>query len=59
LKEQEFSVDLGTIPNVSPAITEIFSNLRESVERKPSRELGKLVQICKDIGIKLVEFSKV
>jgi sacsin len=55
LKEQEFSVDLGPIPNVSPPITDRDSKLMKDVERKPSQDLGKLVQICKDIGIKLVE----
>jgi sacsin len=57
LKEQDVSVNLGTIPNVSPVITDRVSNLRQSTERKPSqdKDLAKLVQICKDIGIKLVE----
>jgi hypothetical protein len=44
LREQDITVDLGTIPNVSPAITDRVSNLMQSTERNPSqdKELGKL-----------------
>jgi hypothetical protein len=47
LKEQDVSVNLATITNVSTAITDRVSNLMQSTERKPSqdKELGKLVQI--------------
>lgn len=58
LKEQDINFDLGTISSVSPAITDIVSNLKQSTERKPSQELSKLVQICKDLGIKLVDSPK-
>ena len=58
LREQDISINLGTIPNVSTAITDRVSNLMKAVKRKTSQDLGKLVQICKDIGIKLVESPK-